>query len=339
MSFKRTVLVSVLVCSTSSPALAKNITESFTDPVTVSDGATLGKCNQLTAVLSSGGGGTISIPGNGFATISTPAETDAAFLYSTDPLPASGYKTAVQLTNLGYVKQQANENGVTLLSLFNTKPKAATDLWWWSYRMIGVEINIQPTSTTSYPLYISYWDSTDIHTWNGTVWQAGDTNWAPVLDLDPKKTYAVEIEKANASYTITVRQGSQVLTQATVQAQNVLPATTEYMAVGDRFTTFFTGSVDVGSVSMPEPPGCTPPLPDGGPPTDSSAPSTDGQPASDAVIGERPSWDLYTPDLGKTSSRGEDGCSCEIDAPPSEPPLPALLLLVSVLLCASRRRD
>jgi MYXO-CTERM domain-containing protein len=352
------------------PASAKQIVESFTSPATVTNGALLGQCDQLQAVLS--GNGAITVAGNGHATLTTPVEVDAAMLRSAAPLPSGGYTVSVEVTKISYT-QYTIENGVTLLTIANTVPQAASEGWWSNYRMLGVEVDTMPGSTNKYPIYVNYWDSANMYTWDGTQWGVGDPAWQPVLTFDPVKTYTVEVEKAQNLYTIRVRSGSTVLTQATVPVSSVRPATQEHLVVGDRLTNYFKGSMQINAIAMPAPPGCGalkdagPPdtlvpdaevLPDASPPDastslDKSTPpeagvdstvadlepsdgTTGGDGSAPAGDGNATSWDLYTPDMGGASGNASD-CDCSLGSPASAegPPLITLLLL---LLALRRRR-
>jgi len=57
-------------------------------------------------------------------------------------------------------------------------------------------------------------------------------------------------------YTLTVEESGTQLTQTTIAASKVLPATAEYLVVGDRLNNYFKGVMDVNEITMPQPPGC-----------------------------------------------------------------------------------
>jgi hypothetical protein len=233
-------------------AARADITEDFSSPAAAGPGSTLGACNQLKVGLS--GAGSITVPGTGVATVSTPAAADAAMLYSTQALPAT-YKVTAVLGKIDY-PQYTLENGVTLLAISDTTPQAAGATWWGSHRVVAVEVAVTPGASNQYPIYVNYFDSTTLYTWNGTSWGAGDPAWVPVITFDPTKSYKVSIQKTASSYIVTVSTGTTQLTQATVPVASVLPATTERFVIGDRLTDYFRGSLQVHSVTQPTPPGC-----------------------------------------------------------------------------------
>jgi len=331
-----------------------DVTEDFLSPVVVSDGTTLGLCNQLTAALF--GQGQITISGNGSASINTPAEVDVAMLYSTQALPST-YTVTAMSGNINF-PQYTLENGVTLLAIVDTKPQPATDVWWSSHRMLSVEVTTTPGAANPYPIYINYFTATTFYTWNGTSWGAGDPNWVPAVTFDPTKNYKVTITKAAGTFSISITTGSTVLAQASVPVASVRPATTEHFVVGDRLSNFFKGNMKLKSVTQPKPPGCvlpdtspvldaTPPV-DAGPPVDlgppldgksadtSSGDTTPDAATPDAATGDHPatldlapssdgptstdrssSWDLHTPDLGPVTPQDSDsGCGCAVHRTP-----------------------
>jgi hypothetical protein len=287
----RPALLVVAIAWTSSARA--EIVESFLSPASTGDNATLGVCKQLTVRLF--GGGSTTVAGNGHAAISTPAATDAAFLASSSPLPQTAYKVRVTVSKINFPQNPPGgpENGVTLLAIVNTQPLPANEIWWNSYRMLSVEVDATSDSTNPHPVYVNYWDASSIYTWNGTQWGVGDPNWLPVITYDPLLSYTVEIEKANNWYTIRVSQGATLLTQATVPVPNVRPASTEYLVVGDRLTSDFKGTMQITSVAMPEPAGCSTAGDgiklDGGPAKDGGGLDAIGKdlaPGSDAIAGD-----------------------------------------------------
>lgn len=354
-------LVACVLALLPAPSRAANITEYFTVAATTSHGSTLGVCNQLTVGLS--GGGSLVVPGNGTATVNTPAEADVAMLYSSAPLPAGDHKVSVTVNKINFPKY-TKENGVTLLTVVGVVPQPATSGWWESFRLLGVEVAVVPSSTNDYPMFVNYWDgSGNIYTWNGTAWDPN--NWVPAVTFDPTKSYKVTVEKASSVYTITVSSGSATLAQASVPASSVRPATAAYFVVGDRLTDYFKGSMEVKSISQPMPPSCTG-VPDGNvmppdasvdaPPPPDAEPSRDF-PADQAVDAPPPApegglpdggvdlpwpsfWDLFTPDLGSTGpgGSGDSGCGCGVGAPPASRALAAVVALLPLLLLRRRRR-
>jgi MYXO-CTERM domain-containing protein len=288
------------------PASAQQIVESFTSPATVTNGSHLGQCNQLKAALF--GNGAITVAGNGHASVATLVETDAAMLHNATPLPSAAYKVSVEVTKINYT-QYAIENGVTLLTIANKVPQPASEGWWSNYRMLGVEVNTMPGSPNKYPIYVNYWDSANMYTWNGTQWGAGDPAWQPVLTFDPTKTYTVEIVKAQNLYTIRVLSGSTVLTQATVPVASVRPATHEYFVVGDRLTNYFKGTMQINSVSMPAPPGCGVVKDAGVPKPDAKVPKPDAKvpkPDAKATLDAAPPDKSTAPDKSTPLEAGGD---------------------------------
>lgn len=312
------LLCLALVLSPTGAARA-NITEDFSSPAAASPGSTLGVCNQLTVGLS--GAGSIAVPGTGVATVNTPAAADAAMLYSTQALPAT-YKVTAVVGKIGYPQYTA-ENGVTLLAISDTTPLAADSAWWGSHRVVAVEVAVTPGAPNQYPLYVNYFDSTTIYTWNGTSWGAGDPAWVPVITFDPTKSYTVSIQKTAASYIITVSTGGTQLTQATVSTGSALPTTSERFVIGDRLTNYFRGSMEVHSVTQPTPPGC---VLDAGTPDTSTLDSgpADGPPPDLAPPDVAVPVDAPTPDLpGSDGPRDAGGDRATDSAPPTDGGLPA----------------
>lgn len=293
----------VVVLGASTPARAE-LVESFTKPAATSDGSTLGVCNQLTVRLF--GGGSVNVAGNGHADISSPLATDAAFLASSAPLPQTGYTVRVKVAAINFPQSPPGgpENGVTLLAIVNTQPLPANEIWWSNYRMLAVEVDATADSTNPHPLYVNYWDASNLYTWNGTQWGVGDPNWLPVITYDPQKSYTVEIEKANNWYTIRVSQGTTLLTQATVPVPNVRPASTEYLVVGDRLTSDFKGTMQIQTVAMPKPAGCS--VGGDGAPGD-AGPLKDGATTSDAGVKEGGSKEGGALDAKKGDAKSDAG--------------------------------
>jgi MYXO-CTERM domain-containing protein len=300
-------------------AARADVTETFNQATPASDGTKLGACKQLTAHVYEGG--SVNISGNGAAVVKSPAATDAAFLASSDPLPSSGYKVSVRLSNIGFL-QSFSENGVTLLSIVNTAPQPMTEMGWRPLRVLAIEVDILPAPSDAHPIYVNYWDLTNMYTWSGAAWGMGDQMWKPCLAFDPAKSYTVEIEKTATTYTLRVLSDTGAkLTEAAVPVKDVLPSTTEYFVVGDRLTSDFSGSMDINSVSMPTPAGCTAQL--------------DGGPTADRKL---TSWDLYSPEAGRRNPPSDSGCACAVhQGPRPAGPLAGLLVLL-LGLALSRRR-
>jgi len=305
------------------------VTEDFNSAVAVSNGTTLGVCNQLTASLYLGG--SVSVPGNGSATISTVAEVDVAMLQSTQPLPNT-YKVTVTVGSVSY-PQYTLENGVTWLAIVDTSPVPATESWWASHRMVSVEVTVSPGSPDQYPVYINYFDSSEYYTWNGTLWGSGDPNWIPLFNFDPAKDYEISIQKSSGQYTITVTTGTTQVAKATVPVGSVRPATAEYFVVGDRVSNYFKGSMKVKSITQPKPSGCV--LPDTGIPVDASivdsvgpfdvAPPVDLKPPVDMTPADSPVADGPTTakDLATGDSPITDIGPARKDAGASDLPKPS----------------
>lgn len=302
------MILTSLLCASEVRA---DVVESFLTAAATPDSATLGVCKQLT-VRTFGGGG-VTVAGNGHADLSAPVATDAAFLASSSPLPQTAYKVQVTVSNINFPQNPPGgaENGVTLLAIVNTQPLPANELWWNNYRMLAVEVDATADSTNPHPMYVNYWDPSNIYTWNGTQWGVGNPNWTPVITYDPLKPYTVEIEKTGNWYTIRVSQGATLLTQASVPVPNVRPATTEYLVVGDRLTSDFNGTIQVLSVSMPTPAGCIVggdgiksdggTKTDGGSTKDGPAIKPDGGTTTDG------SGDVVKSDTGKSDGVKNDG--------------------------------
>jgi MYXO-CTERM domain-containing protein len=319
-----TVLIPVFVTITisfgiltPSTAAGANITESFTQAANPSTtGSTLGQCAQLTVGLAANG--SVSVPGNGDATISTPAAVDAAILYSTHKLPAAGYTVSVGLTNIYYDKY-GQENGVTLLALADVTPQTGTETWWSSHRLIGVEANVYPGGGPNHPLFITYWSATAMYTWNGSAWATGPGSYTPVLIYDPSQTYTVELQKGGraSSYTVRIRSGGNVLAQASVPVSSVKPASSEYLVVGDRLTDAFRGFVDITEVTMPAPPGCSITPSDGGPPPPDSAMPPDSTVSPDTTVppDAGPPDTVVTPDAAVVLDGPTPDAKVQTDSP------------------------
>jgi hypothetical protein len=300
-------------------AARADIVETFQKASPAADGTTLGACKQLTAHAFEGG--TVTISGNGAAVVKSPVATDAAFIASSDALPSSGYKVSVKVSSIGFL-QSFTENGVTLLSIVDFAPVPGPEMTWTSHRVLAIEIDVLPSPSEAHPIYVNYWDLTNMYTWSGTSWGAGDSMWKPCLTFDPAKSYTVEIEKTAANYVLRVLSDSGAkLTEAAVAIKDVLTTGTEYFVVGDRLTSDFNGSMDINSISMPTPAGCTAP---------------DGGPAPDRKL---VSWDVYSPEAGRRNPPADSGCACGVSATAGPfGPLAGLLGLLLLAMTLSRRR-
>lgn len=306
------------------------ITEGFNQPTAVSDGSTLGACGQLTARLA--GSGSIQVSGNGAALFDTASIPDAAMLRSSQPLPAT-YTVTVRVRNVRYHKG-AVENGVTALAIANVSPSPSTEADWLPKRVVGVEIDSKPYFTGDSSIFVNYWDPAwDMYTWDGVSWGKGDPAWQPYFPV--KSSYEVTIDKTTSDYQITVRGDGVLLAQASVPVSSVMPSSGDYLVIGDRLTDFFSGNMELESVTMPGPTGCSPQADAGAPPAPS--PSPDGAPPelltpdggaggwSDGLFGAD-SGIPYTPRPGEPSA-----CDCNVGssaASGSHAVLPALLLLL-----------
>jgi MYXO-CTERM domain-containing protein len=359
-----------LILALSSSAWGADLTEQFLSSASSGSGSKLGACKQL--LVSTFGGGKITVAGNGAAAVESTLTTDAAFLSSTDPLPQTTYKVTVEVSKINFPQDTTQENGVSLLVISNTSPLAASDQWWKSYRMIGVEVDVLPDDTNLYPVYVNYWDAANIYTWNGAAWGVGDPNWKPVMSYDPAKKYTISVEKATNWYTITISSGGAQLVKATVPVPNVLPGTTEYLVVGDRLTNAFRGTMEINSVTMPTPSSCiisSDGNKDGGPGDGKAAdalkldgaasgdtngvdakPAIDSKPAADASLADRGAldsvadkntrrdvptgWDISAPDARGTPPPSS-GCGCRVA---ERAPTPSVALAALGLLALLRRR-
>jgi MYXO-CTERM domain-containing protein len=357
-----------------SPVRGQQIKEDFSSPLTIKDGTKIGKCQQLTASLFNKG--VITVIGDNSATLNTGTESDVAMFASTYPLPSSGYKVTIGLSEINY-QQYSLENGTTLMLITNAKPQPASEAWWSNHRMLAVEVSILPGATNKHPMFINFFDASTMYTWDGNNWT---TTWAPVITYDPSEYYEITVEKKSGTYTLTVTESGTQLAKASVAASKVLPATSEYFVVGDRLNNFFKGVLDVNEITMPQPPGCgtdaglpvppdasvadtsSPPKKDMGAPDakpadgkpttkdkgpasdgkptqkDGPKPATDGKPASGD--GKGGAWDLFTPDLGGSGEDDGGACGCRLAAaPPSSSHLiPVTLVSLLGLLFFFRRR-
>jgi len=316
-------------------AARAQITEDFNQPATVSDGSTLGACGQLTARLA--GSGSINVSGGGTAVFNTASVPDAAMLCSSQPLPAT-YKVTVRVHNVNYHKA-AVENGVTALAIANVAPTPSTEADWLPKRLVGVEIDSKPYFTDDSSIFVNYWDAAwDMYTWDGVSWGKGDPAWAPYFPI--KSSYEVTIEKTASDYQITVRGDGVLLAQTSVPVSSVMPSSGDYLVIGDRLTDFFSGSMELESVTMPGPAGCNPS--DAGPP----APSPDGGPPEfptpDGGTGAWPDG-LFSADSGipyKPRPSEPSACDCNVgsSAAPGLGSLGLLPVLLLLLLLRSRGR-
>jgi hypothetical protein len=357
----------------SASAAGPTVTEDFSSASSGASGTTLGACKQLTIQLANSG--SVSTAGTGEATISTPLATDAALLASTHPLPGGAYTVSVDVTNIHYAKSATAENGVTLLALTDIKPLPGPESWWAGHRLIGVEVNVFPGSTSPYPLYITYSSGGGaIYSWSGAAWATGAGSYKPALIFDPAKSYTVSLERGAGAYTVRVAQGGTLLVQASVPLTSVKTAASAYVALGDRLTDAFTGWFDVTSVTLPRPASCgatgdAGPLSDGAldaqaldaqapdaqtldaqaldvqvsvPDVGSDAALDALQPALDATSGDSPvaSWELSTPDgvaAIAPAAGDEGGCGCRLGGPTIPPGAGWVLLALLVLSLRPRR--
>jgi hypothetical protein len=112
--------------------------------------------------------------------------------------------------------------------------------------------------------------------------------------------------------------------QATVPTVQVGATGNEYFVVGDRLTDFFTGSMNVNTITMPRPADCK----------DPDSPSQDS--------GSKPVWPEGGLKLdggnGHSASNPSGACDCRVAAKAPASALPSVIMIALFALLLRRQR-